>query len=101
MISFTEHIPSWAFNGQEPKKYKVDSYEELLKMNYYALDEYEYKPKDCQVVFATDEYGDKLMISSTNQKWWWVLGYVIGIDLSKYLPHYQDVYKEELLWNDM
>ena len=35
------------------------------------------------------------MVSSTIEKWWWVLGYVSGIDLRTRLPQFDKVYKGE------
>lgn len=82
-IHFKQHIPSFC-EGFVPEEYTCESLEELLKRN---------KNKCCKKdneIFACSEEND-LMVSSTIKKSWWVLGSVSGIDLQKYLPHYDSV----------
>ena len=83
MIKYEQHIPGF-IDGVEPEKYSVKTLDELLKKNKRWL------KKD--FVFATDEEGETLMISSTVESWWWVLGFVEGIDLRKHLPIFDEVY---------
>ena len=96
MIKFKEHIPDFAYNGIEPKSYCVENYNELIEKNKQILNRFEYNSCNRKVVFSTDEDGDVLMLSATNESWWWVLGYVDGIDLTKYLPNYKNVYKGDI-----
>ena len=85
-ISFRQHIPAFV-HGVTPEQYVAASFEDLLERNKSKLSENQ--------VFATDDTGSYLMISSTIEKWWWVLGYVSGIDLRTRLPQFDEVYKGE------
>ena len=83
---FRQHIPAFV-DGVTPEQYVATSFEDLLERNKSQLFENQ--------VFATDDTGSCLMVSSTIEKWWWVLGYVSGIDLRTRLPQFDKVYKGE------
>ena len=85
-IKFKEHIPNFV-DGIEPKTFEFETIEELLEHNKEWVE-------DKKLVFAQSEDND-LMVSSTVERWWWVLGYVDGVDLSKHLPKYDTVFKPE------
>ena len=85
-IPFRQHIPAFV-DGVTPERYVATSFEDLLERNKSKLSENQ--------VFATDDTGGCLMVSSTIKKWWWVLGYVSGIDLRMRLPQFDKVYKGE------
>lgn len=85
-IPFRQHIPAFV-DGATPEQYVATSFEDLLERNKSKLSENQ--------VFATDDTGSYLMVSSTVEKWWWVLGYVSGIDLRTRLPRFDKVYKGE------
>lgn len=85
-ILFRQHIPAFVY-GVTPEQYVATSFEDLLERNKNKLSENQ--------VFATDDTGSYLMVSSTIEKWWWVLGYVSGIDLRTRLPRFNEVYKGE------
>lgn len=85
-IPFRKHIPAFV-DGAIPEQYVATSFEDLLERNKSKLSENQ--------VFATDDTGSHLMVSSTIEKWWWVLGYVSGIDLRTRLPRFDEVYKGE------
>ena len=85
-IPFKQHIPAFV-DGAIPEQYVATSFEDLLERNKSKLSENQ--------VFATDDTGSHLMVSSTIKKWWWVLGYVSGIDLRTRLPRFDEVYKGE------
>lgn len=85
-IPFRQHIPAFV-GGVTPEQYVATSFEDLLERNKSKLSENQ--------VFATDDTGSYLMVSSTIEKWWWVLGYVSGIDLRTRLPQFDKVYKGE------
>ena len=94
MICFREHIPGCCDYGQPAKvrrKY-LSALLANLEANFNML-----PPKDTWVWAYDVEYcGEEqtLMIVSTKEEGdWWVIGYVKGIDLSKYLPKYNEVYK--------
>lgn len=90
MYTFVEHVP--AFVDGKPEKFEFKTLEELLS-----------KMRDCgrilpNYVFAYDNcnYNNQtqhLMISSTKEKKWWVLGCVTGLDLAQSLPRYDKVYQ--------
>ena len=85
-IPFRQHIPAFV-DGAIPEQYVATSFEDLLERNKSKLSENQ--------VFATDDTGSHLMVSSTIEKWWWALGYVSGIDLRTRLPRFDEVYKGE------
>ena len=85
-IPFRQHIPAFV-DGVTPEQYVATSFEDLLERNKSKLSENQ--------VFATNDTGSYLMVSSTIEKWWWVLGYVSGIDLRTRLPQFDKVYKGE------
>ena len=89
-IFFRQHIPNF-ISGYEPRKYVVRSFENLLKKTKKYLDKNQIR----DLVFTTNETGKMLMMSSTIKKWWWVLGYVSGIDLRTRLPQFDEIYKGE------
>lgn len=90
MYTFIEHVPS--FVDGKPEKFEFKTLKELLS-----------KMRDCgrllpDYVFAYGNcnYNNQtqcLMISSTKEKKWWVLGYVTGLDLAQSLTRYDKVYK--------
>lgn len=84
MIKFVQHIPPMIDYRSEPQKYEVETLDELLA---------KFKLSDGEV-FASDKEGNTLMTSQTKCKFWWVLGFVSGIDLTKYLPKFDEVFKE-------
>ena len=85
---FTEHIIPWAWSpGDKPEKYSFNTIEELINKNK------EYLPDGYVFAYSQDENVQLLMISSMTEKEYWVLGYVEGFDLSKYLPVYTSTYK--------
>lgn len=93
-MHYKQHIPSFC-EGITPEEYEFENVAELLDKNKKIL-EYDYK--NC--IFATDEEGHYLMLSSTTEKYWWVLGYVDGIDLSKTLPIYDKIYNPKPTYSD-
>jgi hypothetical protein len=67
MNKLTQHIPNFAYNGQEIKSWDFNSVEELLNLEY---------------VKSFSEEGHSIMISGKNilmtvkddNSWWWVIG---------------------------
>lgn len=88
-IFFRQHIPGY-ISGYEPREYEASSVENLLKKTKKYLNKEQIK----DLVFTTDENGELLMMSSTVKEWWWVLGFVSGINLTTELPQYNTVYKK-------
>lgn len=88
MIKYTQHIPNYC-SGFEPKLYETETLEELLD---YLFKEGALKDPKRELVFANGDY-ETLMIASTTDAWYWVIGFVSGVDLRDYLPHYNSCYK--------
>lgn len=85
MIKYTIHIPDFV-SGVEPQTYEFNDLAELLAFEKESLKD------DKRNLIFTCSGNDRLMVSATNKKYWWVLGYVEGIELSKYLPAFDKVY---------
>lgn len=88
MIHFTQHIPGFGDGKPYEKRYRT--VENMLKDPKIQS----YLHYDGNPVYA---YGDGwkrqlLMVSSTVKKWWLVIGYVDGVNLSDYLPYYDQTY---------
>lgn len=85
-ITFTEHIPAFV-EGCEPKTLTFRSLDELLENQKDWLESKQHG----ELVFSCD--CNYLMISSKTEQWWWVLGYVEGINLTSFLPKYDEVFE--------
>ena len=102
MIHFKQHIPSCCDYG-EPVELDFETLEDLLKD---LESNYDFCPPRYDLVWSCDSEPDEdgrqyLMMSSTIEKdSWYVMGFITGIDLSKYLPQFDKVYKEQQT-NDM
>ena len=102
MIHFKQHIPSCCDYG-EPVELDFETLEDLLKD---LESNYDFCPPRYDLVWSCDGEPDEdgrqyLMMSSTIEKdSWYVMGFITGIDLSKYLPQFDKVYKEQQT-NDM
>lgn len=91
-IEFIQHIPDFCDQRDIEREHLCfDSLEELLEAKKDWLENKSHK----DLVFA---YGNchNLMVSSKSEEWWWVIGFVYGIDLSEYLPKFDEVYKDEI-----
>lgn len=87
MAYFKQHIPAF-IDGVTPEEFEFTTIEELLERNKKKL------LKDYVFAYGLSSFeGQTLMISSTKEKSWWVIGFVKGFDLSKYLPNCYKVYK--------
>lgn len=84
-IKFKQYAP--AYCDITLKEYTVNSLDELLEKEKHKLLGGE--------VWATNNDGDLLMVSYTTKREWWVIGFVSGIDLRLYLPHFEKCYKGE------
>ena len=85
VIKYRQHIPAF-FDGFTPKEKDFNNLAELLDYNKRWLIN-----NDRTLCFACGS-DNMLMISSITDEWWWVLGYVNGIDLKEYLPYFKDCY---------
>lgn len=94
MIHFTEYIPSFCSFNEPPIEKDFETLEDVLE---YLESEYDYCPPGDVRVWSygsTDAEGKQtILISSTIKKSWFVRGFVEGIDLSKHLPRFDEVYK--------
>ena len=92
MIHFTEHIPSCCDYG-EPAELDFETLEDLLKD---LQSHYTFCPPNYNFVWSYGHcFKQALMMSSTTKKEWYVMGYVTGINLSNYLPKFDEVYKNK------
>lgn len=85
MIKLIQDIPGWA--DAKPFTIEARSLKELLsneKVKSYLGD---------GDVFAYGGSGQTLMVSSSKERTWWVIGYVDGCNLIGELPHFKKVYK--------
>jgi hypothetical protein len=82
MIKYKQHIPAY-ISGADPEEYTCETLDELLEKNKSCLG------KDCIFAYGSE---NTLMMSSTAKKYYWVLGFVRGVDLKEYLPYYENVY---------
>ena len=87
MIEYRQHIPSF-ISGVEPEKYTCNTLGELLERNKkWLLDDELGNPHS--LVFACGD-NNTLMVSSTVDEWWLVIGFVKGIELEEFLPRYNE-----------
>lgn len=89
-MKFIEYFPRYCTYG-DPATFEFDSVEDLL-VKFFKLkgETYDTYLKEDNLIFATDEEGKTLMISSTVENWWWVVGQIKGdeINLLNYFPLY-------------
>jgi len=83
MIKYKQHVPPFV-DGVDPEEYECESLDELLERNRDRVPE--------NFVFSFG-YPNTLMMSSTVEYKWWVLGFVRGVLLQNYLPKFDKVYK--------
>lgn len=86
-IHFRQHIPSF-YDGFEPEEFDAETLEELLKKEARYL-----KSNKHNLVWACDTYDNTLMVSATDANWWWVVGFVEGIELIEHLPYFKSCCK--------
>lgn len=84
-IHFYRHVPGYVI-CEDLEEFEVDSFEELCERAAKWL-----RGGD---VFATNREGTSLMsVSTVKANWFFVLGYVKGIDLRTKLPYFGEVGK--------
>ena len=83
---FVKYRPAF-FSGFNDEKYNFDSMDDLLKKNSNALAD--------GFIFACDGgfFKQTLMVSSTQKREWYVVGFVYNFDLSGYLPNFRKCYR--------
>ena len=88
MIHFIQHIPGFGDGKPYEKRYRT--VENMLKDP--KIKSYLHYGESPVYAYGNDWGRQLLMISSTAKKWWWVIGYVDGVNLSDYLPYYEQTY---------
>lgn len=79
MAEFRQHIPSFC-EGFERKIFQFNTFEELMSFQKDLL------PNDKWCYSDYVDNNQLLMVETIDNKSWYVIGYVEGFDLSKYLP---------------
>jgi hypothetical protein len=67
MNKLTQHIPNFAYNGEERKSWEFNTVEELLNLEWVK----NFGKKDHSFMISNS---NNLMIVSNNGSWWWVVG---------------------------
>jgi hypothetical protein len=88
MIKFKQHIPAYC-SGINAEEFRCRSLDKLLEKEKRYLD----NPYHKYVWACGDD--ETLMISSTSDQYWWVVGNVKGINLTEELPFYLDCYQNK------
>lgn len=88
MIHFVQHIPE--FGDGKPYKHNYRTVENMLKDP--KIQSYLKYKDGLTFAYSDNYYEQNLMVSSTKEKWYFVVGHVDGVKLSDYLPHYDRAY---------
>ena len=85
-IYFVEHVPNFV-SGVKNYRAIYNTFEEMMEDKVI---------KNCLSNGLQWCYSDNdLMVIREDGTWWWVIGHVYNLDLSKYLPAFKDLMKEE------